>query len=331
MNSTHPPTLEERIAARFGPAKAVTPIAADASTRLFFRLKRPRGKSRIVMIDRQGGPDAVERMVEARKLLADIGVRVPKIEDGDNALPGLLLEDFGDQLLADALPHLPRDQQLQLYGEAGRIAGKISHLGTPKVHPDHPLALPLLNRRRLRLELALFVTQDVAGRRELRDPALFRDLARVLDRIVDEITREKPVLAHRDFHARNLLVLPGPKLGVVDFQDTLLAPPFYDLASLVRDPYVTPDEELAQAAALAFAKTSRFSGEPLDHPLFSWVALQRDLKAIGTYAFQSRVHKRTRFLASIPNAERLTLRAVEELPSEAGTVIQNILDRIGFS
>jgi aminoglycoside/choline kinase family phosphotransferase len=320
-----------RLAARFGPVREVVPLAPDASVRRFFRLTRARGNARIALVDRDGGPAALERMTAARALLAAVGVRVPKIEDRDDTIPALLFEDFGDLLLADALPSMTRAQRVAAYAEAGRMAGRIARLGTAKVTGDHALAAPRLERPRLRWELALFATQDVAGRRGVTDTGLFRDLAELSDRICAAITAAPPRLAHRDYHARNLMVLEGGQLGVLDFQDTLFAPPYYDLASLVRDPYVEPERELAVAAAHAFAENARLSIDPLEDPLFSWVALQRDLKALGTYAFQARWRKRTRFLEYVPPAERMALVAVERLPDDVRTTARVILTRLGFA
>ncbi len=319
-----------RIAARFGPVREVVPLQPDASVRRFYRVTRARGKARVALVDHDGGPAALERMSAARTLLAAVGVRVPKIEDRDDTIPALLFEDFGDVLLADALPSMTRAQRVAAYAEAGRMAGRIARLGTSKVTGDHALAAPRLERPRLRWELALFATQDVAGRREVTDTGLFRDLAELSDRICAAITAAPARLAHRDFHARNLMVLEGGQLGVLDFQDTLFAPPYYDLASLVRDPYVEPGHELAVAAAHAFAENARLSIDPLEDPLFSWVALQRDLKALGTYAFQARWRKRTRFLEYVPPAERMALVAVEKLPDDLRTTARFILTRLGF-
>jgi hypothetical protein len=323
--------LADQLAKRFGPASSFVALAPDASTRFFFRLERADGQRRVVMSDPAGGPAALDRMSAARKTLAEIGVRTPAIEDRDDELSALLLEDLGDVLLADALPRMPAAEQLALYEEAGRFAGLIAKQGTARVGRGHPLAFPDLGRERLRAELALFAVQDVAGRRNRSDPALLQALSDFSDKIVQVVGAATPKLAHRDFHSRNLLVLPGPHIGVVDFQDTLLAPPLYDLASLTHDPYITPGAELSRAASNAYAAAAGIDGDPLADRLFPWVTLQRVLKAIGTYAFQARMKERPRFLAYIPPAERLALSAAAALPAEWRGVGQGILLHAGFT
>jgi hypothetical protein len=323
-------TVERLLRRRFGPARRVERLAADASVRQFWRIEKTAGGTAVACVDARGGAAALDRMQAACELLRAIGVPVAAILDRDDQIPALLLEDLGDWLLADALRSLTAAEQRALYGEAGRIAGRIARLGTPQVRVEHPLAWPMLAKERLRMELAFFAVHDVAGRRGVRDDGLLHALAALSDRIVSEAAARPLELAHRDFHARNLLVRSGPTLGVVDYQDALLAPVYYDVASLVRDPYVVPDAALAAEAANAFAAEAGGTAFA-DDPLFFWVALQRDLKAIGTYAFQALRLGRERFTQYIPAAERLALRAARELGGTAGREAEALLLRLHFS
>jgi aminoglycoside/choline kinase family phosphotransferase len=323
-------TVERLLRRRFGPARRVERLAADASVRQFWRIERTAGGTAVACVDPHGGTAALDRMQAAGRLLRSIGVPVAEILDRDDRIPALLLEDLGDWLLADALRAQTDAERRSLYAEAGRIAGRIARLGTPEVKIEHPLAWPMLARERLRMELAFFTVHDVAGRRGVHDEGLLKSLAVLSDTIVEHATARPLALAHRDFHARNLLVRPGPALGVVDYQDALLAPVYYDLVSLVRDPYVVPDAALAAEAVRAFSEETG-AAAPEQEPLFAWVALQRDLKAIGTYAFQALRLGRERFTQYIPAAERLALRAAQEIGGDAGRDAAALLLRIGFA
>jgi hypothetical protein len=322
--------VEQLLRRRFGPARRVERLAADASVRQFWRIERAAGGTAVACVDARGGTAALDRMQAACRLLRSIGVPVAEILDRDDRIPALLLEDLGDWLLADALRAQTDAERRALYAEAGRIAGRIARHGTPEIKVEHPLAWPMLAKERLRMELAFFAVHDVAGRRGMHDEGLLRALAELSDAIVGQATARPLALAHRDFHARNLLVRPGPALGVVDYQDALLAPVYYDLASLVRDPYVVPDAALAGEAARAFAAEAGDTA-PEGDPLFAWVALQRDLKAIGTYAFQALRLGRERFTQYIPAAERLALHAAREIGGPAGQEAVSLLLRLGFS
>ena len=99
--------------------------------------------------------------------------------------------------------------------------------------------------------------------------------------------KELPVkLAHRDFHLRNILVR-DQACCIIDFQDTRLAPTGYDMASLLFDNY----------ADLSDVSRSLFPG--LDDPVFRWVALQRSLKALGTFCYFGLKMDKPWFLSSI--------------------------------
>lgn len=100
---------------------------------------------------------------------------------------------------------------------------------------------------------------------------------------------------------------------------------------MARDPYVEPDADLAGAAARSFAAAAGVDGDPLLDPLFPWVALQRLLKAIGTYAFQARVKKRPRFLTYIPAAERQAMAAADGLPEPWRSPARTVLAHIGMN
>ncbi|MBP7146511.1 MAG: phosphotransferase [Acidobacteria bacterium] len=328
---TSAPALSARLRERFAPVRRATAVVPDASVRAFYRLARPDGSSFVAVADPAGGPAAIARMVAARHVLAEAGARVPAIVDRDDAIPALLMEDLGQQLLYDALPRLSSAERAAAYAAAGRMAARIARHGTPLVREGHPLAEPALDARRLRRELAFFLVHDIAGRRHLDDAAFLAEFAPVLDRICSEATARQPELAHRDFHARNLMLLPGLALAAVDFQDAQLGPPYYDLASLIRDPYVEPDEALARAAARAYASECGITGDPREDPLFHWVALQRDLKAIGTYAAQARRHRRERFLAYIAPAERLALRSLDRLPPDFSKPARALFSRANFA
>lgn len=319
--------IQSRLLERFAPGGHLEPLAADASVRDFFRVHLPEGDTRVFLVDAAGGPKALDRMVAAHDALDAAEVRCAQILDRDDALCALLMEDLGDTLLADALPSLPAGEAERLYEESGAMAGRLASRATEPVVDGHPLARPQLALERLRIELAFFAVHDIASRRGHYDIPLLDRFSELLDRVAAQSAADERVLAHRDFHARNLLVLPTGELACVDYQDALLAPRHYDLASLVRDPYVEPAQELEDAARRGF---ERDSGWSIDEERFAWVALQRDLKAIGTYAFQSVRRGKRMFADWIAPAERLALRALEPLPADVRDEARDLFARVSF-
>ena len=145
--------IANRIGRRFGPARQIVPLAADASTRLFFRLVGEDGSSRVALVDRDGGEAAFARLLAAHDHLASIGVPVPALLDRAPEIPALLFEDLGGVLLADALRRIDHDEEVRLYRDAAAIAARIAREGTVTLDRSGPLASAPLGRDRLRAEL----------------------------------------------------------------------------------------------------------------------------------------------------------------------------------
>ncbi len=109
------------------------------------------------------------------------------------------------------------------------------------------------------------------------------------------------VLCHRDFHSRNLLVQPDGRLAMVDIQDARWGPDSYDLASLLRDAYVDPDDDWVEPLIDLYL-------EALPRPpertaflrRFEVVGAQRMLKALGTFGYQIAVRGNERYRDAIP-------------------------------
>ncbi|UCF67245.1 MAG: phosphotransferase [Acidobacteriota bacterium] len=330
MNTSQQTEREQILLRRFE-GDALTRLAPDASTRSFYRIATRARGTMIVLIDETGGLAALDRMMTAGRLLDEIGVRVPRLLERDDALSALVFEDFGSRLLADVWSELPFSEKRRLHGEAAEIAAVIAKRGTVLVCDDHPLACRPLARERLRIELAMFATHDVAGRRGISDRELLRELAELLDRIAEQASLSPQLLAHRDLHSRNLMLLDDGVLGVLDFQDTLRAPMYYDLASLLFDPYVEIGQQIFTASARCYRELTGMTLDPLDDPRLHWVAAQRLLKAIGTYSAQARTAHRPHFLKFIPAAERRAMSVLEGLSDAAAPEAIKLLERVGFA
>ncbi len=133
-----------------------------------------------------------------------------------------------------------------------------------------------------------------------------------------EIARYPRAFTHRDYHSRNLMV--GERgLAVLDFQDARLGPITYDLASLLRDSYVELDSGEEREMFLYYRELCLDQGLPLPGEEALWNAfvrtgLQRNLKAVGTFAFQAAVRGADRYRESIPPTLRRIRNALEETP-----------------
>src|SRR5258708_37582401 len=135
--------------------------------------------------------------------------------------------------------------------------------------------------------------------------------------IVAELAAEPRVLCHRDYHSRNLM-LCDDSLYIIDFQDARMGPDTYDLASLLRDAYVDiTDREVDELIAYFLAVKTGAGGQPDTGEFrrrFDLMALQRNLKALGTFGYQTAVRRNPVYIQYIPRTLRHVRTALEKYP-----------------
>jgi aminoglycoside/choline kinase family phosphotransferase len=144
-------------------------------------------------------------------------------------------------------------------------------------------------------------------------------------KMAEWLTAQPQVFSHRDYHSRNLMV-DGERLGVIDFQDALMGPVTYDLASLLRDSYIALDESLIDRL---IARYREGMGQKLSWPqqtamllhdpdafrrLFDFTSIQRNLKAAGRFVYIDRVKGNPSFLASIPRTLKNVRANLDKYP-----------------
>jgi N-acetylmuramate 1-kinase len=122
--------------------------------------------------------------------------------------------------------------------------------------------------------------------------------------IAQELAGEARVLCHRDYHSRNLMLHEG-RLYIIDFQDTRMGPDTYDLVSLLRDSYVDftepqVDELIAFFLALRGIGVASSPDAAEFRRRFDLMALQRNLKALGTFGFQTATRNNPVYIQYIP-------------------------------
>ncbi len=286
---------------RRGITGAVERLVPDAGERIYFRVRSPDepGGTRIVCVMSRPYEAGTLPFANSAALYRRLGVAAPAIREEAPDLGVIALEDLGDDLLQSVALADRRDTR-RLYGEAVSIIVRIQRAGARlRETADAGRFRAFSNRldaARFRRELRFFATHFLGGHAGARlPPAAARELDALLEALAAEAADGPEALCHRDFHSRNLIARPrrgedaASRLGVIDHQDSLLGPRTYDLMSLVRDPYV------ARASGMPFDErelSARFGeavglspGEPTAAEC-DLVALQRNLKALGTYGFQ---------------------------------------------
>lgn len=288
--------LERWLSAQLRGARfSLAPASEDASFRRYFRASLDDGSSFVVM-DAPPDKEDCRPFVKVARLLREAGVHAPQVHAADLAQGFLLLADLGSRTY---LHELAPDNARELFADAtdALIRWQLATRGGE---------LPPYDEALLRREMQLFPDWYVARHlgRELR-PEQARRLEEIFALLVKSALAQPQVYVHRDFMPRNLM-LSDPNPGVLDFQDAVVGPLSYDMVSLLRDAFLSWEEERVLDWAARYWEKARSAGLPLDADFgefwraFEWMGLQRHLKVLGIFA---RIHYRDgkpRYLADTP-------------------------------
>ncbi|HEY3400934.1 MAG TPA: phosphotransferase [Geothrix sp.] len=277
------------------------PLAGDVGARQYTRVAHPQLGSALVVLH---PPDAPEKpddsYFEFRALQAylDPVLRVPTIVQCDDGDRCLLVEDLGDMSLERRLVEHP-EEELHWAEQAGwllaTLAGPLT-LGAP------PHAF-FMGRA---FDQAKFQFEWDYCRTNFFQDFLQKDPPRWLDRMMEEahasLETRAHFFTHRDFHVRNLMV-HGGRLVVIDFQDARRGAATYDLASILYDGYWDWSREAGRALAGPLQRELGWNHEALLEEL-NLSALQRNLKALGTFGHQIVHRHKAHFAPAIPRTLR---------------------------
>jgi aminoglycoside/choline kinase family phosphotransferase len=268
--------------------------STDASFRRYFRVFS-RDATRIAM-DAPPERENSAAFVKVASLMKDAGVHVPEVLAQDLAQGFLLLTDLGNRSYLAALREGAPDK---LFDDATSALVRWQAASRPGVLPEYDEAL-------LTRELELFpewyverhlgVTLGTAQREAL--DGVFR-------RILERNLAEARVFVHRDFMPRNLMVC-DPNPGVLDFQDAVYGPVSYDIACLMRDAFISWDEERVLDVTIRYWEKARAARIPVpaDFAEFwrdvEWMGLQRHLKVIGIFARLCHRDGKCAYLEDVP-------------------------------
>jgi N-acetylmuramate 1-kinase len=294
----------------------VVPLTGDASDRKYFRIIPADGPS--VVLALHAGPIEFATLPFARvaALLLNIPLPVPAILGHSDQLGIVALQDLGDVTLQAHLGAATPTEHAALYREAVALIELLQRRGAALRSSEYPPYGMAFDVEKLTWELDFFVKHFVEGYRGVVfSPAERSALAAEWTTIAAELAGEERVLCHRDYHSRNLMLNDG-SLHIIDFQDARMGPDTYDLASLLRDSYVDiTDRELDDLIAYFLAlKTRERGAEDADEfrRRFDLMALQRNLKALGTFGYQTTARRNPVYIQYIPRTLRYVSRNLEQ-------------------
>ncbi len=258
---------------------SLTPASEDASFRRYFRASLEDGRSFIAM-DAPPGKEDCRPFVRVARMLREARVNAPEIFAQDISRGFLLLGDLGTRTY---LQELSADNAPRLFGDAMDALLRWQLATRPGELPPYDEAL-------LRREMNLF-SEWYVGRHLARN--LSAEQNDTLEKIVSLLARsalaQPTVYVHRDFMPRNLMVCE-PNPGVLDFQDAVLGPITYDIVSLLRDAFISWEEERVLDWSVRYWEKAKRAGLPADADFgefwrsLEWMGLQRHLKVLGIFA-----------------------------------------------
>ena len=258
----------------------LAPASSDASFRRYFRVSFADGRASLIVMDAPPDKENCKPFVDIARLFAAAGVHVPQIIAENHAEGFLLLSDLGN---VTYLAELNEQSADRLYRDAIGALVTIQKASRPGV-------LPAYDRALLKRELDLFPDWYIArqlGRQLTPDQAA--KLSAAFDVILENNLAQAQVFVHRDYHSRNLMVT-SPNPGILDFQDAVYGSITYDLVSLLRDAYISWEEQRVLDWCIRYWEAARKAGLPVNSDFgdfyrdFEWMGAQRQIKVLGIFA-----------------------------------------------
>jgi aminoglycoside/choline kinase family phosphotransferase len=288
-----------------GPKVRVVPLTGDASTRQYFRILRPDNPSVVLAVYDEPFTFDDLPFVNVYRLFTNVPLPVPTIAGHADDLGILILEDLGDVTLQAHLGMTQPAEHDALYRQAVEFVFRLQRKGAELQSPEYISYGIAFDRDKLMWELNFFTKHFLEAYRGVALTTAVREaLEQESLKIADELASEPRVLCHRDYHSRNLM-LHDRRLYIIDFQDARMGPDTYDLASLLRDSYVDHTEAQVDELIRSYLKlggASKATPEAFAdyRRRFDLMSVQRNLKALGTFGYQTTSRNNTVYIQYIP-------------------------------
>jgi aminoglycoside/choline kinase family phosphotransferase len=253
----------------------ILPLAGDASFRRYFRVVR--GGDTAVLMDAPPSDEDIGPFLTVAGHLLERGFSPPRPLAIDRAQGLLLLEDFGDDRVGPLLEREP-ERARPIYESAVDILARLAALRAPE-------GLAPYDEAAMTREVMLFPEWYAPALGLEVDAGAYMEAWRAVWGGVLEAAARHPVMVLRDYHADNLMVLPGrDELGLLDFQDALAGHPAYDLESLLQGSgrYDVPSE-IEEAMLARYYERANVADPDLFRAHYEILGAQRNSKILGIF------------------------------------------------
>jgi len=281
-----PAEIDAFLAASGWGGARVEPLAGDASFRRYFRVRF--GQKSAMLMDAPPPQEDTGPFLGVSEWLTEHGMRAPEIYAEDRARGLVLLEDFGTERMREWLDGHPGQEQATYRRAVDALVA---------LHKSPPGPFPPYDMEAYQREAALLPEWYAPAAGFGVDAASY---AAAWNEVLGPLLeRQQPgVTVLRDYHAENVMLLPGGEQGLIDYQDALVGHPAYDLVSLLQDARrdVSPELErtmLDHYAAQA-GTDSEFEAD------YARLGAQRNAKIVGIFARLWKRDAKPRYLGYIP-------------------------------
>ena len=312
------PRLESFLDSR-GEDNNIQQLTPDASTREYFRVGW-KDSTAIACVYPEPFLAAEQTYLDVTQLFSEGGLPVAEVFDFDEDLGVIVMEDLGDRILRDELKLASPEDHEKMLGAAIDLIPRIQALTEPAFFKGSIASKLKFDVEKLAWELDFFKTHYFGTlRKRPLSAGSDRELTDEFVTVSHELEIKAAVLCHRDFHAANLMVDKAGSLRIIDHQDARIGSAAYDLVSLLLDRVTeAPSAEWLAAKRRKFLDERVRLGLPqLDEAEFAdefrLQTIQRCLKAVGTFSFQSAVRGKTYFLPFIRPMFEIVYRAADNL------------------
>ncbi len=281
--------VEKFIAEKLNIAFKTTPLAGDAGTRQYFKIKSEVGDKYILCVYKKNELTSFDYFLNINKMFKDHGINTPHILHTSKNLGLMILEDLGKITLEEAFKS---KANLFFYRKAINTLIKIQGIKKHEGSIAHSYAF---NIEKLNWEFNFSLKHLIKLYSfNIKDIDIIK-LKKEFNLISTYLFSLPQVVTHRDYHSRNLIV-KNNKVYTIDFQDARLANPFYDLTSLIEDTYTNLLIKNKKVLIKYYLDHSNISFNQNFNKNYNLQALQRSFKACGSFARLKNTIKTDKYL-----------------------------------
>ena len=280
-------------------------LDGDASSRIFYRLKRKKTSSIIVYSNKEKKSNLLN-YDSINKILLKNEILAPLLLSKNYLKNYIEIQDFGNQTIYSLLKK-KKINKIKIYKKIIDLLDKLQSIRQKKVKNfnNKVYAIPRYTSKILEEEAKLFSKWYIQKKLKRKEHKKFKKkYHRIIKNLVKKINLKNNTFVHRDFHISNLMMVKN-KIGIIDSQDALIGNKAYDLASLIDDVRFKTSKKLKNKIFNFYIKKQKFLDKNQLKNDFDIISVLRNLKIIGIFTRLAVRDKKKKYLKLIPYAWRL--------------------------